>query len=192
MKIKDIIKWEQLSDRPFSDIRLDNDEDLILLLYVRSELKVTFDSFKNVIAVKPSNYEKDIKDIAEELQYQEQFFKKVEGDKDADQESFSYSDIATFLILNGIDAHFVLNDLELSQIPFLTRGIDKKKKENMEEKRFWTFFQIMPHIDAKKIKGPKDLITFPWEEDNKIDEDFTRQQEKEFDELVKKYNDGKT
>ena len=42
---------------------------------------------------------------------------------------------------------------------------EQQKKENMESSSLWTFFTMLPHIDAKKMKnGARDLITFPWEE----------------------------
>ena len=35
--------------------------------------------------------------------------------------------------------------------------------------RIWTYFNIMPHIDSKKLKSTKDMIKFKWEEDEKVD-----------------------
>lgn len=75
------------------------------------------------------------------------------------------------LISNGIDAHFVLEELELSELYPLIKSLDSVKKEKMEQKRFWTFFQILPQIDSKKIKSPKDLLLFPWENIDKEEEE---------------------
>ncbi|WP_255309812.1 hypothetical protein [Bacteroides thetaiotaomicron] len=36
----------------------------------------------------------------------------------------------------------------------------------MESARIWTYLTILPHIDARKMKnGARDLIIFPWEEE---------------------------
>ena len=68
--------------------------------------------------------------------------------------------------MSGLDAHYVLNEMELCDMPLYIEAYERKRKEEMEGSRLWTYLTILPHIDAKKMKnGAKDLIVFPWEEE---------------------------
>lgn len=75
-------------------------------------------------------------------------------------------DIVATLIMSGLDANYALNEMELCDLPMFIESYERKRKEEMESSRLWTFFSMLPHIDSKKMKnGAKDLITFPWEEE---------------------------
>ena len=78
------------------------------------------------------------------------------------------SGIVSVLIISGLDAHYVLNEMEICDLPLYIEAYEKKRKEEMESARMWTYLTILPHIDARKMEnGAKDLITFPWEEAEK-------------------------
>ena len=40
----------------------------------------------------------------------------------------------------------------------------------MENDRFWAFWNILPHVNTKKLKKPQDLIRFPWEKEEELSE----------------------
>ena len=81
------------------------------------------------------------------------------------------SGIISDLIMSGLDAHYALNEMELCDLPLYLETYEQQKKERMEESRMWTYFVMLPHIDAKKLKnGARDLITFPWEEEETLKE----------------------
>lgn len=63
----------------------------------------------------------------------------------------------------GLDINYVLNEMPYSDVDMWTRYIIKKKQDEMEDKRFWTYLTISPHIDHKKCKSAKDLVEFQWE-----------------------------
>lgn len=75
------------------------------------------------------------------------------------------TEIASTLIMTyHIDAHYVMYEMELWEIPmYFEMGAEIAKKD-LIEKRFWTYIQILPQIDGKKIKSPRQLIPFEWEE----------------------------
>lgn len=81
-----------------------------------------------------------------------------------DENQVMLTDVAASLIIqHKMDAQFVMKDLEMYQIkPFLNCAENVKKAE-MVEKRFWTYLQIMPHVDGKKLKKPEQLVSFEWE-----------------------------
>ena len=71
--------------------------------------------------------------------------------------------------------------MELCDLPLYIKAYEKKRKEEMESGRMWTYLTILPHIDARKMKnGVKDLILFPWEE-------AEREAEKEINEIEVEY-----
>ena len=44
---------------------------------------------------------------------------------------------------------------------------NNQNKSKLEMDRLWTYYTMLPHINTKKIKSPKDLIKFNWEVDDK-------------------------
>ena len=87
--------------------------------------------------------------------------------KEGEKSDRYFSDIAGMIIANGIDANFVLNDMEIYDVDFILKGIDEKRRQDMTERRLWTYLTILPHIDAKKsgLTAVK-LYPFPWEEES--------------------------
>ena len=87
----------------------------------------------------------------------------------------------------GLDAHYALNEMELCDFPLYIEAYEKKRREEMESARMWTYLTILPHIDVRKMKnGAKDLIIFPWEEVEKEAEKEINETEVEcFENLLK-------
>ncbi len=71
--------------------------------------------------------------------------------------------IAARLIAHGIDAHFVLDEMTVADLPIYLEAIDEIFKQQEESCRLWTFYSIMPHVDARKLRTPQHLCRFPWE-----------------------------
>ena len=163
LTIKSIIRWEQLSSKPFTDIDITSESDIETLLYCTSDMSVTFDLYKGTFN-SPKVLKKKISDIISYMSVYAQFVPKSD-DKGENQ---YIRDIASSLIASGIDAHFVFEELELQDLPIITKAIEERKKEDMESKRLFTYLTILPHIDAEKLpNGAKDLLPFPWDEEIK-------------------------
>jgi len=74
------------------------------------------------------------------------------------------SDVAASLIIQyKMDANYVMYDMGLYEIKPYLNCAENVKKAEMVEKRFWTYLQIMPHVDGKKLKKPEQLVSFEWE-----------------------------
>lgn len=184
LTIKSIIRWEQLRGKSFSLMDYTDHDDVDTLLYTTTicnneGMMHTFDLFRKTL----SN-EKLVKEMILKLEREtamlSQFQKKQEGAGiDAnDVGSETISSIASTLILSGLDAHYALNEMDLCDLPLYVEAFEKKRKEEMESSRMWTYITILPHIDAKKMKnGAKDLITFPWEESEKETEKIIKDSE---------------
>lgn len=60
--------------------------------------------------------------------------------------------IVSTLIMSGLDATYALEEMELCDLPMYIEAYERKRKEEMEASRLWTFFTMLPHIDSKKMK----------------------------------------
>lgn len=163
LTIKSIIRWEQLSSKPFTDIDITSEEDIEMLIYCTSGMSVPFDIYKGTFD-SPKIVKKKISDLVSYMSVYAQFVPK--GDDKGENQYIR--DIVSSLIASGIDAHFVFEELELQDLPIITKAIEERKKEDMESKRLFTYLTILPHIDASKLpNGAKDLLPFPWDEEIK-------------------------
>lgn len=172
LTIKSIIRWEQMRGKSFSLMDYSNQEDLEVLLYTmaicKSPKKVfTFEVFRQTLSNKKVAREM-VSALEKEISALAQFQKKDKECKWDNQDTAPerIGDIVATLIMSGLDANYALNEMELCDLPMLIESYERKRKEEMESSRLWTFFSMLPHIDSKKMKnGAKDLITFPWEEE---------------------------
>ena len=165
LTIRAIIKWEQLNQKPFSSMNYSDENDIVSLFYVcklpdeagmsLSEFKknLTDDSIKEMI----TDFEKQTL-IAS--QFQPISKKKIEESKDSDP--VYIKDLVPLLVMNGLDVHFALDEMELYDIPIYLKAYDQKIRHELESSRLWAFIQVSPHL-SKKIKTPKDLYPFGWE-----------------------------
>lgn len=171
LTIKSIIRWEQLRKKSFSLMDYSDKEDVEALLYTTTIcnsdcVRHTFDVFRTTLTNKKLVREMVLR-LERETAMLRQFQKKQEGANMGNTEDSPemISSIISTLIMSGLDAHYALNEMELCDLPLYIEAYERKRKEEMESARMWTYLTILPHIDAKKMKnGAKDLIAFPWEE----------------------------
>lgn len=169
LSIKAIVKAEQILSKPFTDIDYTNVDELTKLLYctvlVNNPVSFTFEEYL-IIAENEKQFASMLKEIEKANKVLEQFTKSDKSGSSSTVGDPQYiKDIAAMLVMSGLDAHYVMNEMEISDIPIFIEAYEKKKREEMEASRLWTFLSIIPHIDTKKVKSPKDLMMFPWEEE---------------------------
>ena len=162
LNIQAIRVAERLLKKPFGKFDLSNDREALVLMYgmvsSNNEEVFTLEQFEKILEHK--NIRKSIlRSVEAEMDCLRQFSEGVDGESD----DTYMSELAAFLITSGIDPHFVLYEMQLFEIIDYIKALDTKKKEKMENERFWTFWNILPHIDTKKLKKPKDLFRFSWE-----------------------------
>lgn len=178
IKIKQIIRWEQLRDKPFYEMDAESELDVVALMYVTAPEQDTdnclFETFQQVADY--AACEKLSKDILRYLNYVNQFApiaktedskpedKPTEDGKEEDKkdERIRVSEIATGLIFDGIDANYLLNDAEICDLPMLCKGAEMKMRRDKEDSRLWSFLQLKPYMDDK-VKTTTDFYPFPWE-----------------------------
>lgn len=193
LTIKAIIRWEQIRNKSFSLMDYTDKGDIDTLLYTISvlnndEMVYTFDTFRHILSNKKLVQEM-VSKLEKEMAVAGQFQKKQgkSGMNNAEYCPETIGSIVSTLIMSGLDAHYALNEMELCDLPLYIEAYEKKRKEDMESARMWTYLTILPHIDARKmVNGAKDLIMFPWEEAEKAAAKVINETEvKRFEEFLK-------
>lgn len=179
INLKNIVRWEQLTNKPFSKINFNNEDDLISFLYISSEsgLEVPFPIFKKTRRSKAFINELSV--LTKDLEIMNQFMKERDerDEKELDETDVYLSDVAFGLIAKGIAPDYIMS-LTLPDLPYLLNAVEKEQQNIMEESRLWTYFSILPHV-SKGLKGPASLIEFPWESAKLED-----QRQKDLDESI--------
>ena len=174
LNLKAIIRWEQIRQKSFSLMDYSDKDDIDALLYTTTicnneDVIYTFDVFRGTLSNEKLVQEMILK-LERETSVLSQFQREQEKQDIVNSNSLPemISGIVSVLIISGLDAHYVLNEMEICDLPLYIEAYEKKRKEEMESARMWTYLTILPHIDARKMEnGAKDLITFPWEEAEK-------------------------
>ena len=166
LNIRAIVLAEKLLGKPFGKFDMSNEEDAMAVTYgmvaANNEETLTRAMFGKILENKKIRTE-ITRQVKREFDYIGQFGSDEPSEGETDT---SITDIAVMMIMAGMDANFVY-ELRTTDIADFLKGIDAKKKEQMEKDRFWTYLNILPHIDGKKLKSPENLITFPWEAEEK-------------------------
>lgn len=177
LTIKSVIRWEQLREKPFLLMDYSDKEDVEALLYTTTVCgnggkAYTFDVFRQSLAnekVARELLQALERDISIVVQFQKKLSEAaMEGGK---REPGRICDTVSSLVMAGLDAHYALNEMELCDLPLYVEAYNRKRREEMEENRIWTYYSMLPHIDASKLRnGARDIIVFPWDEDSALEE----------------------
>lgn len=174
LNIKSIIKFEQLTNKPFSLIDYTSEEDVSKLLYCivlsNNDCQFTYSQFLQLLDSKKisKNLFEQFQTVCEVFNQFKNTGTEEENTRDTVEGKESrgtyIKDLAALLVIQGgLDVNYVLNELSLNDIPLYIQALNDKQRERMEEQRLWTFISILPHVDSKKLKTPADLYPFPWE-----------------------------
>lgn len=193
LTIKAIIRWEQMRGKSFSLLDYADKEDIESLLYVMyitsDKPRYTFEVFRQVLTDERfmNAMSSDLGKIMEVVtQFQRKTATPDLGNTEGSPEYIG--SIVSTLIMAGLDAGYALNEMELCDLPLYLEAYERKRKEEMESSRMWTYFTMLPHIDTRKMKnGTRDLIVFPWEEEEmrKEAERAIREDAARFEEFMK-------
>lgn len=161
---------EQMLAKPFTEIDYTNPDELVILLYccvlTNNPVLFPFEEFK-VVTENEKQLSAMLKEIEKANLVLGQFTQKNNTQKSNTQgeggEVQYIKDLAGMLVMAGMDAHYVMNEMEISDIPLFLEAYEKLRREEMEASRLWTFLSVAPHIDTKKIRSARDLMLFPWE-----------------------------
>ena len=156
---------EALLKKPFGKFDLTDEEETTTIIYgmvlANNDESFSYDTFKTML-----NQKNTAKIITNGVRREFEVIKQFSSEGKEDENPPYIGELASTLIVYGIDADFVNYKMRIFEITDYLKAIDERKKEQMEDSRFWTYLNILPHV-GKKIKSPQDLITFPWEAQDK-------------------------
>ena len=188
MSIKSIVLFEKMTNIPFSELSfseqsiLQNPEVFLKLLYCilishpENKINCTFEAACDGLFTEQSLmlYSTQLStDIAimnqfvniERLRDVDATILK-EKKEDEEPKPVYMKNLVPILILDcGLDPDFVLNELYYTDIDDYLKYREDKHRNDLEEKRLFTFLSVLPHINGKKIKTPQKFYEFPWEKD---------------------------
>lgn len=155
-----------MTGKSFSDFDSENKEDLLSLLYCIDLPGESFKLYKQALMASQKVFSAKLIAVNDYLSHINQF--AIEREKKPDEEveneeSKKIGAIAMSLIYNGVDSHYVMEEMEIEDLRLFVDGASQKLKEKIENDRLWAFYNVLPHVSG--IKSPQDLITFPWEEE---------------------------
>lgn len=166
LSIKSICMFERLTGKSFFSF---GEEDVVALLYctfyVSNDMQIRFETFVGMleneqVAKWAVGKYKDLLDVIQQFKSNEATDEPTSGETSV----MTMTDMATSLIVDyHLDAHYVMYEMSLWEIEPMYRACDSMVKRRYEEERLWAYIDVMPHIDGKKVKGPSDLLPFPWE-----------------------------
>ena len=173
MTLKTLIRWEQLRAKPYAAFDPADPAAFEALLYVRAldsgaARGHTLDTYRRVLQKAPQLYERQADDLRREMQTIQQFIpagEKPHGTPAPPADSPEpLSATAAFLVAEGMDAHYVMEELQMPDIPTFLNAYRHRRQEQMEASRLWTWLAILPHTGTRRFpNGPADLLRFPWE-----------------------------
>lgn len=177
INIKSCIAYEQITGKSF--FKISTPEDYIVLAYCsfveNNDVKITLGAFK--VFLEDEEVSKWLQQQMDKIgRFNAQFNNNNKIDDENKEESkkdndIKITDIATSLIIQyNIDIKYVMNELDIWMIYHLFQTAENIKKNDLIEKRLWTYLTILPHIDSKKCKSPQEFYPFEWEKEsgNKI------------------------
>lgn len=174
LNLKVCMLFEQLMNKSF--FKCETEEDMIYLMYaafvVNNGMQISFKAFLNLLEDK-----KLVQNFTNEFERLSKFMEQFKGDDTKEKEVKSESSedmtmritdaVMTLIINNKLDPHYVMYEMELWELTPFMEAMDTNYKSEMEEKRLWSFINVMPHIDHKKCKSPEQLLPFPWTKEEK-------------------------
>lgn len=167
--IEAIVRWEQMTHRSFRTMDFADEGDNMRLIYcsyiVGQDNPPSYKEFEYLLTQKRFR-SKFTQAMTRYNNFLSQFTaqRMTEGAGVEQNEDMTIGSIAARLIVSGgIDAQYVMREMSIEDMPIYIEALNDKIKREEESRRMWTYFNILPHIDSKKLKSPEKLVVFSWE-----------------------------
>lgn len=198
LNIRSILYYETVRAKSFFSADM-NEEDVVFLIYSmlkeNNDIDLSFDGFVFMLqdervlrwCVKQTDA---MRKEASQLSLK----KKDEGGDDGERSEIKMTDVANYLIVKGgLDVRYVMDDMKMWEISVFMEGASSAYEDRLTEQRLWTYLTILPNVDGKKLKGPEQLLPFPWDsKENRKDKELAKNAQKAINFLKKqqKEKDG--
>lgn len=172
LTLRAVLLFEKLTARSFSSLSILDEEDAVTLLYCLQRCEeggsvLPLDVWKQVLeseAVRSDLYarlERTLEAMIP-LSLPEGTSPTEETDEDT---SPDFTSIAGMLVVEGgLSPSYVMDTMELWELPAFLDALDRKKREALEHQRLFTWMTMMPHLSSDSVGSPEELLPFPWEQ----------------------------
>lgn len=185
LTLRAVLLFEALTARSFSSLDLNNPEDTDRLLYalLRDSNEVgrrPFEIWRSCLdsdTLRADLYRKFGKEL-ENLGTVT--YANVTNDESEAPSTFgiklgstpTFTELATQLIIEGgMSPAYVMDVMELWEIPALLEALERRKRDELESRRLFAWITMLPHLSKDSAEGPEKILPFPWE---KAEEDADR------------------
>ena len=178
--------FEHLADKSFFEMN-ETEDDTLLLAYcclaANNDFRYTYDVFKSMLENKKiSNWLSG--ELTRGLKYIGQFSKVIsagtEGEEEVEKPATVSAYASALIITFGMDPHYVNYEMPFHEMEDYFKAGELKRRNELEEKRMFTFLTMVPHLDMKKKPSPQTILPFPWEKEYKqqnAEEDLKKKKE---------------
>lgn len=174
LTLRAVLLFEKLTARSFSTLSILDEDDAVTLLYCLQRCEeggsvLPLDVWKQVLesgSVKGELYARLERTLEAMIPLS---FTSSEGATSAEVEDNGdapdFTSIAGMLVVDGgLSPSYVMDTMELWEIPAFLDALDRKKKEHLEHQRLFTWMTMMPHLSSDSVGSPEELLPFPWEQ----------------------------
>ena len=174
LTLRAVLLFEKLTARSFSSLSILDEEDAVTLLYCLQRCEeggsvLPIDVWKQVLeseSVKSELYarlERTLEAMIPLSFTSSEGATSAEGEDNGDAPDFT--SIAGMLVVEGgLSPSYVMDTMELWEIPAFLDALDRKKREAIEHQRLFTWMTMMPHLSSDSVGSPEELLPFPWEQ----------------------------
>lgn len=196
LNLRSILFFETARGKSFFSSEM-SEEDVVFLIYSmlkeNNDIDLSFDGFVFMLqdervlrwCVKQTDA---MRKEAAQLSLKK---KEDEGD-DGERAEIKMSDVANYLIIKGgLDVRYVMDDMKMWEISVFMEGASSAYEDRLTEQRLWTYLTILPNVDGKKLKGPEQLLPFPWDsKENRKEKELEKHAKAAINFLKKQQKDG--
>ena len=172
LSLRAVCLYEQITARSFSSLDLSDGADVEALSYAMwyyaTDEAQTIDRWRGALE-SPTLATHLAKELERVLSLLEQLSiqrasASSEGEGDAQP---GYMTPIITRLAYSLGADFVLNQMELWELPHYLESEEQRRRQELEEQRLFTWLSMLPHLSKDSARSAEELLPFPWEAERK-------------------------
>lgn len=172
LSLRAVCLYEQITARSFSTLDLSDEADVealsYALWYYATDEAQTLDRWRSALE-SPSLATHLARELERVLSLLEQLSVQrasASSGSDGDEKAGYMTPIITRLAYS-LGADFVLNQMELWELPHYLESEEQRRRQELEQQRLFTWLSMLPHLSKDSARSAEELLPFPWEAERK-------------------------
>ena len=172
LSLRAVCLYEQITARSFSTLDLSDGADVealsYALWYYATDEVQTLDRWRLALEA-PSLAKHLARELERVLSLLEQLSVQrayASSGSDGDEKAGYMTPIITRLAYS-LGADFVLNQMELWELPHYLESEEQRRRQELEQQRLFTWLYMLPHLSKDSAQSAEELLPFPWEAERK-------------------------